>query len=364
MLTALFAPSACCALGVSAKSAIVVEALTGTPLFESNADVRLPMASTTKIMTAVCAIESGMLDKNVEIDPSAVGVEGSSVYLRRGEHMTVRELTYGLMLSSGNDAAVAIACAVSGSVEKFAALMNDTASRIGAKNTHFTNPNGLDDEQHYTTARDLAAIAAYGMKNEEFRKIVSSKTAVISNEGMDYKRRLTNHNRLLKMYSGCIGVKTGFTKRSGRCLVSAAERNGVVLVAVTLNAPDDWNDHRNMLDFGFKTAHAYPIVRAGNYACGVNVTDGSEAVCPLVYGDSFGAVVIDGANLNYTVKYNVPKNIAAPVGYHAAAGTAEIFCNGKKIKSVPLVCKNIIPKDNTKTLSRSIQIVLTDFFGW
>lgn len=233
-------PHRCFAVGVSAKSAVLIETSADRIVYRKNADEKLPMASTTKIMTAICAIENtDDLDRKITVADCAVGVEGSSIYLKHGEHLSVRELVYGLMLSSGNDAAVAIACAVSGDVQRFAALMNETAKKIGVQNTSFKNPNGLDEEGHYTTAYDLARIASYALKNDEFKKIVSTYTTTIPYEGYSYDRRLKNHNKLLKLYDGCIGIKTGFTKKSGRCLVSAAERDGAVLVAVTLNAPDD-----------------------------------------------------------------------------------------------------------------------------
>ncbi|MBQ3573353.1 MAG: D-alanyl-D-alanine carboxypeptidase, partial [Clostridia bacterium] len=196
---------------VSAHSAILIEKNSGRVLYAKNPDERLPMASTTKIMTSICAIESGnvSLDQTLEISASAAGVEGSSMYLESGEKMTLRELLYGLMLSSGNDAAVAIAECISGDKEKFAELMNKKAEEIGAANTHFTNPNGLPDENHYSTAHDMAKLTAYAMQNQSFAEIVSTKSFKIAGEGKAYPRVLSNHNKLLSMYEGCIGVKTG-----------------------------------------------------------------------------------------------------------------------------------------------------------
>jgi D-alanyl-D-alanine carboxypeptidase/D-alanyl-D-alanine carboxypeptidase (penicillin-binding protein 5/6) len=238
-------------IGVSAASAILIEAEGGRVLYEKNADVRRGMASTTKIMTALVALESGNVDRTVTVPADAVGVEGSSLYLVAGEKMTLRQLLYALMLRSANDVAAAIAIAVGGSVEGFAEMMNGRAEKMGLENTHFENPHGLDGDGHYTTARELAIITAEALKNEDFVRIVSTFSARLPLDGVPDRRVVVNHNRLLSDYEGCIGVKTGFTKKCGRCLVTAAERGGVRLIAVTLNAPDDWSDHKRMLDHGF-----------------------------------------------------------------------------------------------------------------
>ena len=235
---------------VSAKAAALYDAASNSFLYTKNADTRLPMASTTKIMTALVAIESSPLDKNVMISDMAIGTEGSSLYLKKGEIMSMSDLLMGLMLRSANDAAAAIAYEISGSIEAFADKMNEKAASIGVTDTHFTNPHGLDDENHYTTAADLAIITAEALKNDTFLEIVSTEKCIIKNFDGE-ARLLTNHNKLLSLYDGAIGVKTGFTKKSGRCLVGAAERDGMRLIAVTINAPDDWNDHEALFDFGF-----------------------------------------------------------------------------------------------------------------
>ncbi len=238
---------------VSAKAAVLLEQSTGTVLAGKNETRKLPMASTTKIMTAIVALEHGNLDDVVTVSKAAAYTEGSSMYLHVGEQLPLESLIYGLMLNSGNDAAIAIAEHISGSVSAFAALMNETAKKIGAKDTSFQNPNGLDAEGHYTTAYDLALITRYGMKNERFRQIVQAKTKTVDLDGKPNGRVLVNHNKMLKFYPGCDGVKTGFTKKSGRCLVSSATRDGMQLIAVTLHAPDDWNDHTHLLNYGFDT---------------------------------------------------------------------------------------------------------------
>ncbi|MBR2975077.1 MAG: D-alanyl-D-alanine carboxypeptidase [Clostridia bacterium] len=233
------------------KAAILVEASSGRVLYEKNSRQKLPMASTTKIATALTVLEHANLSDMVVVDKRAVGVEGSSVYLREGEKLTVEELLYALMLRSGNDSAIALAIHVGGSVERFVDLMNATARNAGALDTCFVNPHGLHDEGHYTTAFDLALITKCAMSNDEFCKIVSSKSKVISNEGMDYKRNLANKNKLLLSYEYANGVKTGYTKKAGRCFVGSAYKDGMQLIAVVLNCGPMFENAQSMLEFGF-----------------------------------------------------------------------------------------------------------------
>lgn len=270
------------AKAISAKAYALVEQSTGRVLLSGNGELRLPMASTTKIMTALLAVESGKLDESYTVPAEALKVEGSSMGLVPDERITLRELVYGLMLESGNDAANAIAFMLGGSTERFAAMMNDRAHRLGLDNTHFTNPSGLYNADHYTTAIDLAHLAAYAMKDPEFAKIVGTKSVAITYNGIKNGRTLVNHNRLLRDYAGALGVKTGFTKKSGRCLVSCAARDGVELVAVTLGDPDDWKDHAELLDSGFKLLKSTPLYfPAQHFSADVvgGVKDKVEAVC-------------------------------------------------------------------------------------
>ena len=236
-------------INVKAKSSALYNPDTKTFLYENNAGARLSPASTTKIITALIAIEELDPDEIISVPRAAVGVEGSSLYLAEGDELSVRDLIYGVLLQSANDAATALALRISGDIPTFAQLMTQRARDIGAVDTSFQNPHGLDSDEHYTTAHDLSLIAAEALGNDTFRKI-SSTYKYTFNIG-DKTRVIVNHNKLLRAYDGCIGVKTGYTRKSGRCLVSAAERNGVTLIAVTLNDPDDWNDHSDMLDYGF-----------------------------------------------------------------------------------------------------------------
>lgn len=252
---------------VSAQSAVVLDGLTGECLYAKNADAQLPMASTTKIMTAITAIEMGDLDRVYPVKKAYTLVEGSSMYLHEGEEITLRDTLYGLMLMSGNDAALAVAGECGGE-EAFVAAMNEKARELGLPHTHFDNPNGLDGENHHTTARELARLTAYAMQNGTFREIVSTERYEAGG------RTMVNHNKLLRMYGDAVGVKTGFTKRAGRCLVSAAERDGRRLIAVTLNAPDDWNDHIEMLDTAFAQYAPCTLAEAGESLCTVPVQSG------------------------------------------------------------------------------------------
>ena len=230
---------------VSAKSAALLDGTTGMCLYEKNGDQRALIASTTKIMTGLLVCEAGEPERSVTVPDAAVWVEGSSMYLKSGETLTRRELLYGMMLHSGNDAALTLAISVSGSEAAFVRQMNLRVRALGLTQTHFANPHGLDSGENYSTALDLAQLARAALQNEAFRTVVSTKT--VSCAG----RTLTNHNKLLWRYDGCIGVKTGYTRHAGRILVSAAERDGRQLIAVTISDPDDWRDHAALLDYGF-----------------------------------------------------------------------------------------------------------------
>lgn len=321
---------------VSAKSAVLAEGDSGTVVWSKNGDERLPMASTTKIMTALVAIEnSDDLSRTVKIDGKACGIEGSSVYLKEGEKLTLEELLYALLLESANDSACAIAIEVAGSVEKFADMMNKTAEKIGMADSHFTNPHGLDHEEHYTTAADMAKLAVYALKNADFARIVSTYKTTIPMNGDDGTRLLLNHNKLLKYYDGAIGVKTGFTKRSGRCLVSAAERNGVRMIAVTLSAPDDWNDHRAMLDYGFSKYKHIDIVHAGDIKLSLPVTGGVSDCVVVTNKDAAGITLpSDSGEIRLTV--DAPRFVYAPVAEGDILGYAVYSIGDTELLRLPL----------------------------
>ena len=289
------------AISLSASSAVLIDADSGKVLYEKNANEKRGQASTTKIMTAIIALERSNNGDVVKVSPKAVGIEGSSVYLQSGEALTMEELVYALMLESANDAAAAIAYEIAGGIPEFSVLMNEKAAELGLSNTHFTNPHGLSDEEHYTTALDLALLTSYAMQNDVFCNIVSTQKKYICTESQT-PRLLINHNKLLRIYDGAIGVKTGFTKNSGRCLVSAAEKDGLRLIAVTLNAPDDWNDHRAMLDYGFSKYTCATLAESGDIRFTVPVVGGEHSCAIFTNPHAAKAVIKEGEELSYKVE--------------------------------------------------------------
>ena len=303
-------------------------------------DTALPMASTTKIMTALVVAQALPPDKLVSIPKEAVNVEGSSVYLREGEILSVEQLLCALMLASANDAAVALALAVSPTVEAFAEKMNATARELGLCDTHFTNPHGLYDEKHYTTAHDLALISRAALKNETVRRIASTKRAQIPQgvsrtdpQGLS-TRYLTNHNKMLSRYDGAIGLKTGFTKKTGRCLVSAAEREGLTLIAVTLSAPDDWNDHAKMLDYGFDAYERVTFFGVGEFTYPYSVCGGKETVVTLTNTEPLSLSLPKGKKNNSKTVINSHSHFEfAPVFVGDTLATVTLSCNGKSVTS-------------------------------
>ena len=313
---------------ISAHSAITMDGTTGKVLFEKSADEQSLIASTTKIMTGYLVAELGDLDREFTIPAEAVGIEGSSLYLKVGEVLTVRELLYGVMLRSGNDAAVALAIATDGSVEQFAQRMNQKAQELGMEDSHFVNPNGLDAQEHFSTARDMAVLTCAALKNEDFRTVVSTKNITIG------ERALKNHNKMLWNYDGAIGVKTGFTKKAGRILVSGAERDGRTLVVVTINAPDDWRDHTTLLDDGFAKFQMQTWIEAGAQLGQVPVigSDTEFATCEAVQEVSVSV----GEDEDVTIALHLPRYVFAPVLGGGDAGYATVCVDGVAVAQTPL----------------------------
>lgn len=323
------------ALDLSAKHAVLIECESGDIIFEKNADSCAPMASTTKVMTALVAIENGQLDKIVTIPEQATGVEGSSIYLHTGERLSLHDLLYALLLESANDAATAIAIEIGGSIEGFAQLMNDKATSLGLTNTHFTNPHGLDSSEHYTSAHDLALLCSYAMRNPKFCEIVSSTRMVIpGNENSS--RILVNHNKLLRSYDGAIGIKTGFTKKSGRCLVSCAERDGVRLIAVTLNAPNDWNDHKSMLNYGFDKYESVLLAEAGDYTISLNCINGQrdEVLCSNL--STLKIALKKGDSSQISASFESQRLLFAPIKQGDCVGKIVYSIDGRRIAELEI----------------------------
>ena len=306
-----------------AQAAVLIEASTGKVLYANNVHTKLPMASTTKIMTALLAIENGNLDEIVTTDASAYGTEGSSIYLQLEEEMSLRDLLYGLMLASGNDAAVAIAVHIGKGVERFAEMMNARAKEIGALNTHFVTPNGLPDENHYTTAYDLALIAAEAMKNDVFREIVS--TQYYQTTTGDYTRTFKNKNKILWQYDGGTGIKTGYTQAAGRCLVFSAQRDGMELVGVVLNCPDMFNDAMNMLNYGMDTYEMAGLVSADKIVSRVSVKNGTKNVLELVPVKDIMVPVKQGESISYRTAVTVYDDLAAPIEAGEICGYVDVL---------------------------------------
>lgn len=319
ILFSLLLAGSASASDISAKSAIIYEPVTGTVLYEKNADERMLVASTTKIMTALIALENCDLDEPVSIKREYTGIEGSSMYLKAGESYTLEDLLYGMMLASGNDAALAVAGHVAGGVEQFAKLMNDKCAELGLQNSHFVNPHGLDAPEHYSSARDLALITAAAMENETFREIFSTVSRSIN--GVGYK----NHNKLLTSCEGCTGGKTGYTDAAGRILVSSAERNGMELICVTISDPKDWEDHRAMYDECFAKYRFVPALGADSSR--VSVVSGTSEYVSL-RAEVGGLVVPAGSTV--TTQTYLPSFVFAPVKAGERAGEVHISVDGNE----------------------------------
>lgn len=324
---------------INGSSGILIESKSGRILFSRNPHQRLPMASTTKIMTALLAIEEGNLDEKVKIKSNSVGIEGSSIYLMPGEEITLRDLVYGLMLRSGNDAAVAIANHISGSVENFAQLMNQRAKEIGANNTNFTNPHGLTSDNHYSSAYDLAIITREAMKHEEFKTI--SKTKLWTSD-RDVNKFFYNKNKTLWGYDGGDGVKIGYTRKAGRCLVASATRNGIQLIAVVLNDYAWFDDCYRLFDYGFSNYKAMVIYDKGQYIRSVYVPNGKKDILPIVTSNSLMLPLTEEECKSIKTIINIPKEVNAPVTKGTKLGDIKVYQNGKLVYTDDLIAKEDI----------------------
>lgn len=334
---------------VSAQSAVVLTADTGAVLFEKDGHTPRPVASTTKIMTALLALEAAQErgDPLVDITQEMVAVEGSSMGLQAGDSISLTGLAAGMLLASGNDAANAAALYLEGSLESFAARMNQRAAALGMEDTHFVTPSGLDGEDaqglgHLSTAYDMALLARAALEDQAFRQLCSSPSLAVEFAEPVKRVTYTNHNKLLAQYQGCVGVKTGFTKEAGRCLVSAAERDGALLIAVTLNAPNDWEDHTALLDYGFSQMEPYrlaggdvrltvPVVGSPVEAVSLRGSNGGEVTLPLGQGAQVERVV------------HAPKFLYAPVEAGEQVGEICWYLEGQLLGSAPLTAAGAAP---------------------
>ncbi len=340
-------------LSVSAKHCVLVDAASGSVLFEKNAYQKASMASTTKIMTALILCEQPDLNKEIIVTDSMVRVEGSSMGLLKGDKVKYIDLLYGLMLASGNDAANAVAISLGGSIENFAEMMNDRAAQIGMSCTNFVTPSGLDDAKHYTTAYDMAHLTCAAMDNELFASVCSKEKATLEFGNPPYKRTIRNHNKLLSMYDDCVGVKTGFTKKSGRCLVSSAKQGGKSVICVTLNAPDDWNDHIKLLDYGLKQ-----IVTKNIESPDINplkVIGGDEAWCKVSASNTSVSTTPENFNnINFT--FQLEQNLIAPINKGDVVGTVFVKIKDRTVKKLDVY--------TTQAIASNVDSNIKDFLFW
>jgi len=339
---------------VNAREAAVIDQESGRIIYAKNPNQEVAMASTTKIMTAIIAIERSKLTDNVVISKNAASTWGSDINLKEGEVLTMRDLLYGLLLKSGNDAAVAIAEHVGGSVDGFSDLMNRKAASLGAHNTHFTSPHGLDAKGHYSTAMDLAIMTRYALGLEIFAKIVSTRTMGIKG------RTLNNTNQLLSYYQGADGVKTGYTGDAGRCLVASATRDGRQYIAVTLGAPT--NSARaqtcaNLLEYAFANYKTYPLFAKGEAVISLDVLKGKVTKVPIIaLNGGISVPVADGESVMLETSLNVPERIDAPVLKDIEIGSLEVIIGGKQVSSFKL-------KTGQDSKRKEIKDFIADMFG-
>ncbi len=321
---------------ISAKSCVLVDGKTGEVLYGKNEEKPLPMASTTKIMTAIIAIEKLKLDSFVKIRFQDINIEGSNIYIKEEDKLTVKDLLYGLLLESGNDCANVLAYNVAGGKEEFAKLMNEKCVELGLENTKFQNPSGLHHEEHYTTAKDMAKIMIYAMKNPIFREITACEKMKLSDGKI-----ANNHNKLLDMTDYCTGGKTGFTKKAGRCLVSSGAKDGSEYVVVTLNAPDDWDDHKKLYEYGF--SNFYPVILCTDEKIEVDVVGGKEENC-LVLNEKDIVIRNSKIKKGYKKRVILPRFLYAPLKKGDVVGKIEFYNERGIIDSCDLVIEKDIEK--------------------
>ncbi|MDR0974788.1 MAG: D-alanyl-D-alanine carboxypeptidase [Ruminococcus sp.] len=344
---------------VSAKAAVLIDAKTGQIVFGKNENERLPMASTTKIMTTLLMLESGDLDTEFLMGPEIL-VEGSSMGLLEGDLVSKLDLCYGMMLPSGNDAANAAAYILGGGTAGFSELMNKKAAALGMKNSHFVTPSGLHAANHYSTASDMALLTREALSNPVFAEIAATESIKLEFGNPPYPRWLSNSNKLLSLYDGCIGVKTGFTDEAGRCLISAAERNGVKLICCTLDDPNDWADHTNLLNYGFEVVK--PVEAEFNapedFSVPVAGGDADSVKLSLKRKPIFMSVKGEIPETEYSIV--LPQFIYAPVTAGQIVGKAEFISDGKIVDSIPVIAAEDV-KLITRRQPKAFYYTIIDF---
>lgn len=321
---------------LSAETAVLIDAVSGRVLYDKRKDAHMYPASTTKIMTALLVLETTDPDESVEVSQNAASQEGSSIYLKAGEKIGIKELLYGMMLRSGNDAAVAAAEAAGGSTEQFAAMMNERAASLGLENTHFVNTSGLQDENHYSSAYDLAMIAREALKNDVFREIAGTRTYQAEREGVDSYKYFYNKNKTVFQYEGATGVKIGYTEAAGRCLVASAKRNGTELIAVVLNDHDWFEDAYRLLDYGFGNFETVRIAEGEVPLTSAAVMEGDSPSVRIGAAEDITCVRREGEHSDISIVYDIPDAVKAPVDRWEAAGKMDIYSGGEYIYSKDL----------------------------
>ncbi|MFX4261401.1 D-alanyl-D-alanine carboxypeptidase family protein [Pelotomaculum propionicicum] len=343
LLMAIFpVPASAAAPAVTGEAAVLMDFTNGQVLFEKNPEQRMYPASTTKIITAIIALESGKINDMVTIPLEASIVEGSAIGLQEGEQISLGDLIYALMLNSGNDSAIAIACHLGGSVEGFVKMMNKKAAEIGAVNTHFNNSNGLPDPDHYSTARDMALIARYAMRNAQFRDIVATKIQVIKRNDPEAQTFLGNHNKMLWNYDGAIGVKTGYTDDAGQCLVTAAVRDGRELISVVMKSEGTniWSDSSALLDYGFTDFKTVTLAEAGKHITDIPLKFGVLENTPVVTAGAMKYNVPLTGQTEITSKAVLNENLKAPAKAGIKAGELAFYADGRELGRVDLVLRD------------------------
>ncbi|MCG8484630.1 MAG: D-alanyl-D-alanine carboxypeptidase [Clostridia bacterium] len=326
---------------ISAQSAIVIDARTGRVLYEHNANNKMPMASTTKIMTALLAIQNNNLNDLVKIKPESTNIEGSSIYLKEGEVIKLKDLLYGLMLCSGNDAACAIAQHVGGNVEQFSQMMNNKVTELGLNDTNFMNPHGLNNQNHFTTAYDLAMISKEAMQHNTFKNVVGTKLWIAQREGDRYKY-FYNKNKVISQYEYGTGIKIGYTKRSGRCLVASSKKGELELICVVLNAPNWFNDSYRLMDYVFNKYKPTKIIDENQIFKTVPVRNGTKEYTKIIAQQKSILPLTDEEKKQISILYSVQDYLTAPVTRKNKIGTAKIYLDDQLLDSVNMITREDI----------------------
>ena len=329
----------------SAQSSILIDATTGRVLYSKNANEQLPMASTTKIMTALIALEQDNLDKKIQVKEEYVGVEGSSIYLEEDEEISYRDLLYGLMLRSGNDSATALAGEIGGSTEEFSKLMNKKAKDIGALNSNFENPHGLHHDNHYTTAYDLALITREAMKHKEFKEISKAKSWTADRE---INEHFQNKNKTLWQYEGGNGGKTGFTKAAGRCLVSTSSRKGIDLISVVINDSNWFNDCYSLMDYGFENYNSFVIHSKDQFIESIELLDGDKEKVNVVTKEELIIPLKGEEREKIKILAKLPDVLEAPIKQGEKIGYLQVLLDGELVATTELISKSEVGKKATK----------------